>query len=324
VQLKTQSRAGKIQRSATNSGPVNVVPPVVHEVLNSSGQPLETDTREFMESRFGHDFSGVRVHTDSRAAESARAVNALAYTVGRNVVFDSGRYTPKTQEGQKLMAHELTHVVQQSGCHAGSGRLSLGKPGTSHEHEASTAAKHLETPTSNTNQSPKFRISKIHGSTIQRLGPVAAGLAAFGVGVAAGALTAEVALDYARSLSTRYPGWLSVLPNCPCRQTDVLASPSVWAPDANPLLGYFHPGAATSFRSTSAFASVPGSAHGQQCTYDSRGNLITSGPGAGTPDVWSPITNPGDHFSSDVITWQILGSRIYNSYWRPNNGNGCT
>ncbi len=66
-----------------------------------------------MEPRFGHDFSQVRIHTDERAAETARAVNALAYTVGRDVVFGAGQYAPQTDEGRRLLAHELTHVVQQ-------------------------------------------------------------------------------------------------------------------------------------------------------------------------------------------------------------------
>jgi Domain of unknown function (DUF4157) len=117
---KREASQGMIQRSASNASQVNEVPGIVHDVLRSPGQALETGTRAFMESRFGEDFSGVRVHTDSRAAESARAVNALAYTVGRNVVFDSGRYAPQTQEGQKLMAHELTHVIQQGQKPAGS------------------------------------------------------------------------------------------------------------------------------------------------------------------------------------------------------------
>jgi hypothetical protein len=69
--------------------------------------------RSFMEPRFGHDFSGVRIHTDPRAAESARSVSALAYTVGRDIVFDSGRYAPDSPAGKRLLAHELTHVVQQ-------------------------------------------------------------------------------------------------------------------------------------------------------------------------------------------------------------------
>jgi hypothetical protein len=110
------SKKGKtnLQRAASNRQPDNGVPPVVHEVLRSSGQPLDASTRAFMDSRFGQDFSGVRVHTGARAAESARAVNALAYTVGRDVVFDAGQYQPQTNEGRGLLAHELTHVMQQS------------------------------------------------------------------------------------------------------------------------------------------------------------------------------------------------------------------
>lgn len=90
-------------------------PPLVEDVLRSSGRPLDPGTREFFESRLGHQFGGVRVHSDARAAESAQAVNALAYTVGQDIVFGPGRYAPATQTGRQLLAHELTHVVQQSG-----------------------------------------------------------------------------------------------------------------------------------------------------------------------------------------------------------------
>lgn len=79
------------------------------------GQPLDTATRDFVEPRFGHDFSNVRVYTDRRAAESAQAVNALAYTVGHNVVFGQGQYAPETTVGKRLLAHELTHMLQQTG-----------------------------------------------------------------------------------------------------------------------------------------------------------------------------------------------------------------
>jgi hypothetical protein len=89
-------------------------PPIVHEVLRSPGQQLDAGTRAFMEPRFGHDFSKVRVHTDAKAAESVRAVGARAYTVGSNVVFGAGEYGPGTQAGQTLLGHELAHVVQQS------------------------------------------------------------------------------------------------------------------------------------------------------------------------------------------------------------------
>jgi hypothetical protein len=90
-------------------------PPIVHEVLRSPGQPLDPATRAFMEPRFGHDFSQVRVHTDTKAAESARAVNALAYTVRGDIALASGQYKHETTEGRRLLAHELAHVVQQEG-----------------------------------------------------------------------------------------------------------------------------------------------------------------------------------------------------------------
>ena len=87
----------------------------VHEVLRSPGEPLDQATRAFMEARFGHDFSGVRVHSGAAAARSAMALSAKAYTVGHDVVFGTGGFAPGTATGQRLIAHELTHVVQQSG-----------------------------------------------------------------------------------------------------------------------------------------------------------------------------------------------------------------
>lgn len=89
-------------------------PTEVRAVLARTGQPLNATTREFMEHRFGHDFSQVRIHSDKRAAESADAINARAYTVGQNIVFGHGEYTPSTLSSRRLLAHELTHVIQQS------------------------------------------------------------------------------------------------------------------------------------------------------------------------------------------------------------------
>lgn len=173
---------GTLQRSAVGSASAPAVPPIVYEVLRSSGQPLDAAMRAYMEPRFGHDFSGVRMHTggkaaesfsrdaltigpptdryeqeaehnaamvvsprpassepkpgadqatavghprfdfshvrlhtDVRAAESARAVNAMAYTVGRDVVMDPRHYQSQSERGRRLLAHELTHVVQQTG-----------------------------------------------------------------------------------------------------------------------------------------------------------------------------------------------------------------
>ena len=82
--------------------------------LSSGGQSLPNEVKNFYEPRFGYDFSNVKVHTDDGAARSAQSINALAYTNGNNIVFNSGQYAPGTGAGKKLLAHELTHVVQQS------------------------------------------------------------------------------------------------------------------------------------------------------------------------------------------------------------------
>jgi hypothetical protein len=111
---KCRKESSGLQRSACDAAAPAAVPAIVQEVLSSPGQPLERGTRAWMEPKFGHDFSQVRVHTDQKAAESTEAVNAIAYTVGPDVVFGAGRYEPRTEVGSHLLAHELTHVVQQS------------------------------------------------------------------------------------------------------------------------------------------------------------------------------------------------------------------
>jgi hypothetical protein len=104
--------SNQVQTNTGNRGGT-AAPPIVHDVLRSTGQPLDAATRAFMEPRFGHDFSKVRVHADARAAESARSMNALAYTVGRDLVFGSGQYETRGARGRALLAHELVHTVQQ-------------------------------------------------------------------------------------------------------------------------------------------------------------------------------------------------------------------
>jgi hypothetical protein len=102
-------------KPATPTGAAaDAAPPIVHEVLRSPGQPLDAANRAFFEPRFGYDFSRVRIHTDTKAAESTTATNALAYTVGEHIAFAANRYEPGTSVGRKLLAHELAHVVQQN------------------------------------------------------------------------------------------------------------------------------------------------------------------------------------------------------------------
>uniref|UniRef100_A0A7V4G675 DUF4157 domain-containing protein n=1 Tax=Desulfobacca acetoxidans TaxID=60893 RepID=A0A7V4G675_9BACT len=86
----------------------------VLQVVRSQGQPLDRATREFMDSRFGYDFSQVKIHIDRKAALTAHKVNASAFTLGRDIVFAAGHYAPHTSEGKRLLAHELAHVIQQA------------------------------------------------------------------------------------------------------------------------------------------------------------------------------------------------------------------
>ncbi|MGH7512923.1 MAG: DUF4157 domain-containing protein [Gemmatimonadales bacterium] len=103
------------KRIGSNDPASTPAPSTVYEVLASPGYPLDAASRAFMEPRFGHDFSRVRVHTGANAAESARAVGAHAYTVGHDIVFGAGQLVPGTTAGRRLLAHELTHVIQQAG-----------------------------------------------------------------------------------------------------------------------------------------------------------------------------------------------------------------
>ena len=105
----------RIQRfSGQSHGQTDGAPASVDQVLGSPGRPLEPALRQDMEQRFGHDFSHVRLHTGAAAEQSAQDVNAQAYTVGHNIVFGAGRFAPETRQGRRLIAHELTHVVQQT------------------------------------------------------------------------------------------------------------------------------------------------------------------------------------------------------------------
>ncbi len=135
-----KKREGLLQRRAVTASKPAPAPPIVGEALNMPGQPLATDVRAFMEPRFQHDFSRVRVHTDARASHSARAVNALAYTLGHDVVFDSEQYSPHTPGGQRLLAHELTHVIQQESSTPGQPAGLEMDAGDAYEKEADTAA----------------------------------------------------------------------------------------------------------------------------------------------------------------------------------------
>ena len=136
-----------LQRAVGNSGVTSMIEEErspVHDVVSGGGRPLEPEVRGEMEGRLGHDFSDVRVHDDGAAHESAKAVNAHAYTVGSNVVFQRDKYDPGSDAGKVMLAHELTHVVQQrSGPVDGSsvpGGIKVSDPSDRFEREAASTA----------------------------------------------------------------------------------------------------------------------------------------------------------------------------------------
>ncbi|GAA3689095.1 hypothetical protein GCM10023081_28090 [Arthrobacter ginkgonis] len=163
-------RPGKrAQRDATGSGGVGVAPAGVESSIGrmqaSGGQALDGGARSLMESRLGHDFSGVRVHHDGGAASAAQALHARAFTVGRDVFFNAGEYRPHTPSGRELIAHELTHTVQQAGT-GGTARTKVQRtttPGT-----GTTSPKQEEQQDQSTAlTATKFASTKLPGGAIE-------------------------------------------------------------------------------------------------------------------------------------------------------------
>jgi Domain of unknown function (DUF4157) len=143
--IQDGSQAGDSGEFAASYPPVSEL---VNDAVGGPGAGLDGEMRNFMESRFGYDFSQVKLHTDSKAADSAAAINAKAYTVGNEIVFGDGQFSPGTDEGKRLLAHELTHVVQQgSGPVAGAptvdDSLSISDPEDTFEKAADACAEQV-------------------------------------------------------------------------------------------------------------------------------------------------------------------------------------
>jgi hypothetical protein len=128
------------RQSVHRPGGAPAAPPIVHEVIQTSGRPLPLPMRGLMEQRLGHDFSHVRIHDDSGARASAAAVDATAYTVGNHVVFGSGQGADPSGNGQQLLAHELVHVMQQESGTSASGPIAVSRAADAAESEARTIA----------------------------------------------------------------------------------------------------------------------------------------------------------------------------------------
>ena len=169
-----------LQRAVGNSGVTSMVEedrsPVL-DVVSGGGRPLDPEVRTDMEGRLGHDFSDVRVHDDSAAHESARSVNAHAYTVGPNIVFQRDKYDPSSDAGRVTLAHELTHVVQQrqgpvDGTPTGGG-INVSDPSDRFEREAAATAEQAVAAPAPAPASPAGATGAVHRlaaepATIQR------------------------------------------------------------------------------------------------------------------------------------------------------------
>ncbi len=333
-----------VQRSSEDSDVRSAddgVPAIVNQVLQSTGQPLDTGTRAFFEPRFGHDFSNVRIHATPDADRAAKATNAAAFTVGNDIGFASGRYAPATSTGQFLLAHEMAHVVQQRDAVAGP-RLDAAPASAEAEADqiasAVTGGQPLKTlsrqstlslaryppdePAENVTQI--LCVSRLGGCASSRPAgiPTPEEIANYNVSCRreTGYTGPDVtpsddqcrnppqapsdSLVFARSLSTLYPGWLSRLPDCPCTDAAARASSDWSGPGA--CQPPYHIGAATGYRSARGYASVPDTNHGQQCCYDPAGLLITEGAGAGTPDIVQAPAGTG----AAIIGTFIPGRRV--------------
>ena len=208
-------------RREPSVAPPTTAPEIVHEVLDAPGEQLDDATRDEMESRFGYDFGSVRVHSDERAAQSAEAVEAAAWTVGDDVAFASGLYRPSSSAGRELLAHELAHVVEGEGPRTDS-TVTLGRTDDPAERraEARAASRSSGRPRSRPDRAPGRRarggvlrrttfgallgggIGAVGGAILGGLlgGPIGALVGGL-VGFVAGAIVGEVATTKSRSLT---------------------------------------------------------------------------------------------------------------------------
>jgi hypothetical protein len=178
------------------------VAPLVQDALASPARPLDRETRGAMETAFGHDFRHVRIHDDGRAAKSARAVNARAYTLGSDVVFGAGQYAPGTIEGKRLLAHELTHVVQQRGFfRQGSPELEVSAPTDPGELEAERISREV------VRDHPPGAVGTVGLSGAPRLARATYNVGAQRIEIDYSGLPSILPGDYVTEIETRFTAW---------------------------------------------------------------------------------------------------------------------
>ncbi len=172
---RSAGNASVVQLLGEDRGEADPASSVKQVVGSGGGSPLDNATRRFMESRLGHDFSDVRLHTGPEATESARAVQANAYTVGNDVVFRSDQWSPNTDSGKRMLAHELTHVIQQKagpvdGTPAAGG-IKVSDPSDRFERQADEVADQVmrsEAPAVQRQEGPEEEEEQLQTSAVQR------------------------------------------------------------------------------------------------------------------------------------------------------------
>jgi len=159
-----------VQRQATEPAAHDALPPSVTSAIQSGGgQPLDRASRAHMEPALGADFGGVRLHTTPQADRAARDINAKAFTTGQNIFFAAGQHQPGTQDGDKLLAHELTHTIQQgSGASAPQAQSAISQPGEPAEQEAETIAQHVVSGAARTDASTPAQVEPMRSAVVQR------------------------------------------------------------------------------------------------------------------------------------------------------------
>lgn len=284
------------------------------QAARSGGRPLPDSTRSFFEPRFGTDFSNVRVHTGPRADRAARSVNASAFTLGSDVVFRSGAYQPASRSGRQLLAHELTHVVQQG----------EGAPQIQRKLDDSYRDVHLPRQIAcliDKHEGPVDWIGNnmpFIGNDYDDRQDQCRGISGYsGPDVPRDEIFGRDNpwMAVAENLKVGNPDWLESIPSCPFHvaAADVIEK---FEDKTHILSGYFHQGAEWDYRSKIQYTEG-GNPHSQQCCYDEDGRLIAEGEGAGTPDYYAPEHSLVDHNRVDVKSFNELGWQVYFDYWEP-------
>lgn len=298
-QQKDDEDENNFLQTQANSGQAATASPSVSagiKAMQGGGQALSAETRAFMEPRFGHDFSNVRVHTDRNAGNTSKNINAQAFTVGKDIAFAPGRYRPDTRRGKKLLAHELTHVVQQGESSSHSGRVqrkvTVQSPG---KKIPKPGGKGLDQTNADTVQNYLQKLCKSGSPKVSSSGDVA-----IGKGFCS---PIEVPIPFAGSVEIPAPAtWSKTPTGCGCL-CDLVHSKHSWKIMVDDS-SWPH----TVFDDHNA-------ANGK--TPGGTGGIVTT-PSPNSEKLWGTATTKGK--TLDIDPWLVLGHELCGHGWLGNFG----